>query len=126
MIFTHQETIYCPICAAGGNRYGKAKLICATRSYSGYPVDLGHCEECGRAFFVSYQVKELRPIPELDGPDRIESLQILIKQAEANKQNEAAEITHHTTNIINQDKLIADLQHQLEEVIQSRIDHESW
>ena len=71
--FTHGGMLECPECpGAGKSGKYKPKLFCVERNYSGCSVDYGQCEECGKAWCVSYAVKELRRDKEWDGESRAE------------------------------------------------------
>jgi len=82
-LFTHGGYIECPECPGQGKRNKKPFLICSETNYSGCSIDIGHCEECGKCFRVSFQVKDLTRTPEWDGPDRKERVENDIRDAEA-------------------------------------------
>lgn len=72
LMFTHGKNIECPECPGMGKRNRKPLLIVAERNYSGCSVDYGYCEECGKAWCISYKVDEMVRAPEWDGPSREE------------------------------------------------------
>jgi hypothetical protein len=81
--FTHGGDIECPECPGFGKRNRKPRLICVQRNYSGCSVDYGYCEECGKAWCISYKVDNLKRDKAWDMPSR--------KEREAEEANEKLE-----------------------------------
>ena len=63
--------IDCPECRPYGNMQN-AQLEIIAHNYSGCGVDHAVCEECGKAWSISYKIDELTRIPSWDGLSREE------------------------------------------------------
>lgn len=60
MEFSHTCLPVCPHCTAND---GSAVLLdCTQRNFGGYGVDVGDCPECGKRFYVSYEVLNVEEI----------------------------------------------------------------
>lgn len=71
-IFAHGGRLECPECPGAGKGKRKPLLICVERNYSGCSVDMGQCEECGKAWEISFKVKEIVRQEGWDGESRSE------------------------------------------------------
>jgi hypothetical protein len=63
------STIDCPECPEP-KRGRKPQLKLTERNYSGCNVDYVACEECGKAWCVSYAVDKIERAEDWDGPSR--------------------------------------------------------
>ena len=91
-IFKHGLEIECPECPGNGKRNSKPLLICIERNYSVCSIDYGCCEECGKAWCVSYKIdiEKLNRDEKWDGPSRKErEAEALNKQIEQEKKERA-------------------------------------
>jgi len=66
--FGSGDQINCPECPTSG-RY-KYQLMCVESNYSGCSVDIGQCEECGKAWQISFKVDKITRVEEWDGESR--------------------------------------------------------
>ncbi len=75
------EVVKCPACAKLPHFEGERcvpLLVCSTRNYSGFGVDIARCEWCGKAYQVSYtrvKIDEVTRLRKWDGPAKTDALQ---------------------------------------------------
>ena len=60
-------------------------LVELFRNYSGFSVDFGACEECGKAYQISYKIDNMVQCPDWNIPSREETEKAAAKKPEPKK-----------------------------------------
>lgn len=90
--FTHGSPIACPECPGVGPQKRKPWLQVAERNYSGCSVDMGCCEECGKAWEISFKVDTMTRAPRFDDLTRVEQEAEIAQEAKETEAQEREEM----------------------------------